>query len=151
MEISWLYCISPAINCHWRGFIAQCLGHQWIPATILDVFEVEPLWKRASCGVDRMSLFHLIWVVSGLTQGKDAPTVFLEIYELFVEGRELKHVVDWDTGYWRSTQNWSKFILVALISTSTHITWGKNQHSHATDVTSASALFTWGMNYTQQN
>eukprot|EP00579_Thalassiosira_antarctica_P012523 CAMPEP_0201922058 /NCGR_PEP_ID=MMETSP0903-20130614/10210_1 /ASSEMBLY_ACC=CAM_ASM_000552 /TAXON_ID=420261 /ORGANISM="Thalassiosira antarctica, Strain CCMP982" /LENGTH=346 /DNA_ID=CAMNT_0048459131 /DNA_START=79 /DNA_END=1116 /DNA_ORIENTATION=- len=69
------------------------LDSQWISAAILDVFEVEPLPKesRLWCRSDVVISPH----VSGLTQRKDVPKVFLENYRLFVEGRELKYVVDW--------------------------------------------------------
>jgi len=73
------------------------LDNQWISAVILDAFQVEPLleesklWRRSDVVISP----H----VSGLTQGKDVPKVFLENYRLFVEGRELKYVVDWDKRY----------------------------------------------------
>lgn len=80
-----------------EGSLLGALDSQWISAAILDVFEVEPLpeesklWRRSDVVISP----H----VSGLTQGKDVPKVFLENYRLFVEGKELKYVVDWDKGY----------------------------------------------------
>jgi len=77
--------------------LLNALDNRWISASILDVFEVEPLpkenalWRRSDVVISP----H----VSGLTQGKDVPKVFLENYGRFLEGRELKYLVDWDKGY----------------------------------------------------
>ena len=80
-----------------EGSLLNALDMKWISAAILDVFEVEPLpeesllWDRPDVIVSP----H----VSGLTHGDDVPKVFLENYTLFVEGRELNYLVDWDKGY----------------------------------------------------
>lgn len=77
--------------------LLYALDNQWISASILDVFEVEPLpeesklWHRSDVIISP----H----VSGLTQGKDVPKVFLENYERFLEGNELNFLVDWNKGY----------------------------------------------------
>ncbi|KAL7535583.1 hypothetical protein ACHAXR_006590 [Thalassiosira sp. AJA248-18] len=77
--------------------LLHALDNEWISAAILDVFEVEPLpedsslWGRSDVVISP----H----VSGLTQGSDVPKVFLENYQRFVQGRELKYVVDWVKGY----------------------------------------------------
>lgn len=77
--------------------ILNALDNKWISAAILDVFEVEPLpqdselWSRSDVVISP----H----VSGLTQSKDVPEVFLENYRRFVESRELKYIVDWEKGY----------------------------------------------------
>ena len=61
------------------------------------MFEVEPLpedsklWDRADVIISP----H----VSGLTQSKDVPKVFLENFERFIEGRKLQYAVSWEKGY----------------------------------------------------
>jgi phosphoglycerate dehydrogenase-like enzyme len=77
--------------------LLNALDQKWISAAILDVFEVEPLpeeslfWKRSDVIISP----H----VSGLTHGDDVPKVFLSNYNLFVEGKQLNFLVDWDKGY----------------------------------------------------
>jgi len=77
--------------------LIHALDNDWISAAILDVFEVEPLpsdshlWSRPDVIVSP----H----VSGLTQSKDVPKVFLENYLRFVAERELKYAVNWEKGY----------------------------------------------------
>ena len=64
---------------------------------VLGVFSVEPLpeesklWDRTDMTISPHA--------SGLTQRKDVPKVFLENFQRFVEGRELKYAVDWEKGY----------------------------------------------------
>ena len=73
------------------------MDKKWLSAAILDVFEVEPLpeesklWNRHDVIISP----H----VSGLTQGKDVPKVFLENYERWKAGKDLLYVVDWMKGY----------------------------------------------------
>jgi phosphoglycerate dehydrogenase-like enzyme len=77
--------------------LLNALDNRWISAAILDVFAVEPLpegsalWSRSDVVVSP----H----VSGLTQGKDVPKVFMENYERFLKGEVLKYSVDWEKGY----------------------------------------------------
>ena len=77
--------------------LLQALEKKWLSAAILDVFEIEPLpeesklWNRHDVTISP----H----VSGLTQGKDVPKVFLENYERWKAGKELLYVVDWMKGY----------------------------------------------------
>ena len=77
--------------------LLNALYNRWISAAILDVFAVEPLpegsalWSRSDVVVSP----H----VSGLTQGKDVPKVFMENYERFLKGEVLKYSVDWEQGY----------------------------------------------------
>ncbi|KAL9182448.1 hypothetical protein ACHAXT_013100 [Thalassiosira profunda] len=77
--------------------LIHALDTGYISAAILDVFETEPLpsssglWDRPDVIVSP----H----VSGLTQGKDVPRVFMENYRRYVAGREMKYVVDWKKGY----------------------------------------------------
>ena len=77
--------------------LLQALDKKWLSAAILDVFEIEPLpeeselWTRHDVTISP----H----VSGLTQGKDVPKVFLENYERWKAGKDLLFVVDWMKGY----------------------------------------------------
>ena len=77
--------------------LLHALDEKWVSAAILDVFEVEPipaessLWDRSDVVVSP----H----VSGLTQASDVPKVFLENYQRYIQGSELKYVVDWMKGY----------------------------------------------------
>mmetsp|Transcript_28348 Transcript_28348/g.60858 ORF Transcript_28348/g.60858 Transcript_28348/m.60858 type:complete len:350 (-) Transcript_28348:61-1110(-) len=79
--------------------LLNALDNQWISASILDVFEVEPLPKESK-------LWHRSDVIisphvsgwSGFSP-KDVPKVFLKNYERFLEGSELKYLVDWNKGY----------------------------------------------------
>mmetsp|Transcript_35457 Transcript_35457/g.84643 ORF Transcript_35457/g.84643 Transcript_35457/m.84643 type:complete len:341 (-) Transcript_35457:1372-2394(-) len=77
--------------------IIKALDQRYLQAAYLDVFEVEPLpaesslWEREDVVISP----H----VSALTQPSDVPAVFIENYERFIMGRELKYVVDWSKGY----------------------------------------------------
>ena len=77
--------------------VIKALDQRYIAAAYLDVFEVEPLpvesklWEREDVVISP----H----VSALTQPSDVPAVFIDNYERFIEGRELKYVVDWSKGY----------------------------------------------------
>jgi phosphoglycerate dehydrogenase-like enzyme len=77
--------------------LLNALDNRWISAAILDVFAVEPLpvesalWGRSDIVVSP----H----VSGLTQGKDVPKVFMKNYERFLKDEELTYSVNWDKGY----------------------------------------------------
>lgn len=77
--------------------LINALDRQWISAAILDVFEVEPLPKESMLW-DRSDVV-ISPHVSGLTHKDDVPRVFLENYRLYMEGKELKHLVGWDKGY----------------------------------------------------
>ena len=77
--------------------LLHALDERWISAAILDVFEVEPLPKESELW--RRSDVTISPHVSGLTQAKDVPKVFLENYARFIEGRALKYEVDWNKGY----------------------------------------------------
>jgi phosphoglycerate dehydrogenase-like enzyme len=77
--------------------LLNALDNRWISAAILDVFAVEPLavesalWGRSDIIISP----HL----SGLTQGKDVPKVFMENYVRFLKDEELKYSVNWEKGY----------------------------------------------------
>lgn len=78
-------------------FLLEALDKGYLSATILDVFEMEPLpttsklWGHPNIVVSP----H----VSGLTQAKDVPDVFLENFKRYVSGKELLYKVDWSKGY----------------------------------------------------
>jgi phosphoglycerate dehydrogenase-like enzyme len=77
--------------------LIHALDEGYISAAILDVFEKEPLpvdsalWDRSDVAISP----H----VSGITQAKDVPPVFLENYQRFVNGKDLLFQVDWSKGY----------------------------------------------------
>lgn len=77
--------------------LLAALDNQWISASILDVFEVEPLPERSRLW-QRSDVF-ISPHVSGLTQAKDVPKVLLDNYRRFVERKKLKFQVDWNRGY----------------------------------------------------
>jgi phosphoglycerate dehydrogenase-like enzyme len=77
--------------------IISSLDRGYISAAILDVFETEPLpstsplWNKPNVIISP----H----VSGITQASDVPKIFLDNYERYIAGDDLKYVVDWDKGY----------------------------------------------------
>ena len=77
--------------------IISSLDRGYISAAILDVFEIEPLprssplWNKSNVIISP----H----VSGITQARDVPKIFLDNYERYIAGKDLKYVVDWDKGY----------------------------------------------------
>jgi len=77
--------------------LIHALDHDFISAAILDVFEQEPLpvdsglWTRPDVVVSP----H----VSGVTQAKDVPELFLDNYHRYVNGEKLLYEVDWSKGY----------------------------------------------------
>lgn len=77
--------------------LVNALEKGFISAAILDVFSVEPLptqsplWGRPDVTISP----H----VSGITRADDVPDLFLEQYNLFMQGKPLRFQVDWDKGY----------------------------------------------------
>mmetsp|Transcript_18833 Transcript_18833/g.54499 ORF Transcript_18833/g.54499 Transcript_18833/m.54499 type:complete len:353 (+) Transcript_18833:136-1194(+) len=73
------------------------LNKEYISAAILDVFEKEPLpkesplWGRADVVISP----H----VSGVTQARDVPELFIKNYRRFISGEKLLYEVDWLKGY----------------------------------------------------
>jgi phosphoglycerate dehydrogenase-like enzyme len=77
--------------------LSRGLDCGYISAAILDVFETEPLpkesplWSRPDVVISP----H----VSGITQSKDVPELFMENYERYCDNKELFYSVDWSKGY----------------------------------------------------
>lgn len=77
--------------------LIRALDNQYISGAILDVFPVEPLpqdsplWNRDDVVISP----H----VSGVTRAADVPSLFLENYNRYKDGKELQFVVDWEKGY----------------------------------------------------
>jgi len=77
--------------------LVVALQEGWLGGAILDVFECEPLDKSS-----------LLWDlpnvtitphVSGMSMASDVATVFADNLELFMKGKNLKYVVNWEKGY----------------------------------------------------
>lgn len=77
--------------------LLEALRNNKIAGAVLDVFEQEPLPKE-----------HPFWEVPNLTMTfhtsapslpEDIAGVFIENYQLYVEGKPLKYVVDFEKGY----------------------------------------------------
>jgi phosphoglycerate dehydrogenase-like enzyme len=77
--------------------LVRALNEKVIAGAVLDVFEQEPVppehpfWTTP----DLLMTFH----TSAPSWPEDLAKVFIENYKLFVEGRPLKHLVDFDRGY----------------------------------------------------
>lgn len=77
--------------------LLKALQEHKIAGAVLDVFEQEPLPKE-----------HPFWETPNLTMTfhtsapslpKDIARVFIENYKLYIEGKSLKYVVDFEKGY----------------------------------------------------
>lgn len=77
--------------------LIEALENDKLAGAVLDVFEQEPLPKE-----------HPFWVTKNLTMTfhtsapsfpKDIARVFIENYQLYVERKPLKYVVDFEKGY----------------------------------------------------
>ncbi|XP_046846715.1 glyoxylate/hydroxypyruvate reductase A-like isoform X2 [Xenia sp. Carnegie-2017] len=77
--------------------ILRALDEQWIGGAILDVFEREPLSKESAlwCHPQVFITPH----VSGLINSDMILQVFVENFQLYKDGKELKYIVDWKKGY----------------------------------------------------
>jgi phosphoglycerate dehydrogenase-like enzyme len=77
--------------------LTQALNQEKIAGAVLDVFEQEPLPEDHPFWTTRNLLmtFH----TSAPSLPEDLARVFIENYELFVEGKPLKHRVDFERGY----------------------------------------------------
>jgi phosphoglycerate dehydrogenase-like enzyme len=77
--------------------LVQALDRHYLAAAVLDVFPVEPLpedsplWKRTDVVISP----H----VSGVTRATDVPSLFLENYDRYRQGRDPHFAVDWQKGY----------------------------------------------------
>lgn len=77
--------------------LLRALDEKYISAAILDVFDQEPLppdsllWNRKDITISP----H----VSGITQCEDVPSLFLDNYQRYLQGKTLKYLVGWRKGY----------------------------------------------------
>ncbi|XP_046840797.1 glyoxylate/hydroxypyruvate reductase A-like isoform X2 [Xenia sp. Carnegie-2017] len=77
--------------------ILRALDDQWIGGAILDVFESEPLPKESAlwCHPQVFITPH----VSGRVNSNMVLKVFVDNFQLYKDGKELKYLVDWEKGY----------------------------------------------------
>ena len=77
--------------------LVKALNDRTLAAAVLDVFEKEPLppdhpfWDTPN--------LYMTYHTSAISYPEDITRVFLENYELFIEGKPLKYVVDFEKGY----------------------------------------------------
>jgi phosphoglycerate dehydrogenase-like enzyme len=77
--------------------LVKALNEGKLAAAILDVFETEPLpeghpfWKTPN--------LYMTFHTSAISYPEDITKLFVENYQLYVEGKPLKYVVDFDRGY----------------------------------------------------
>lgn len=77
--------------------LVRALNEGRLAAAILDVFETEPLpeghpfWKTPN--------LYMTFHTSAISYPEDITKLFIENYRLYVEGKPLKYVVDFERGY----------------------------------------------------
>ena len=77
--------------------LVKALNESKLAAAILDVFETEPLpeghpfWKTPN--------LYMTFHTSAISYPEDITKLFVENYQLYVEGKPLKYVVDFERGY----------------------------------------------------
>jgi phosphoglycerate dehydrogenase-like enzyme len=77
--------------------LERALNEGKLAAAILDVFETEPLpdghpfWKTPN--------LYMTFHTSAISYPEDITKLFIENYYLYIEGKPLKYVVDFERGY----------------------------------------------------
>ncbi|MDQ2690697.1 MAG: D-2-hydroxyacid dehydrogenase [Chloroflexota bacterium] len=77
--------------------LVEALNEGRLAAAVLDVFEQEPLpedhpfWTTPN--------LYMTFHTSAISYPEDITKLFIENYRLFVEGKPLRHVVDFESGY----------------------------------------------------
>jgi phosphoglycerate dehydrogenase-like enzyme len=77
--------------------LVRALNEGRLAAAVLDVFEQEPLpedhpfWRTAN--------LYMTFHTSAISYPEDITNVFIENYRLYMEGKALNHVVDFEKGY----------------------------------------------------
>lgn len=77
--------------------LAEALKEGQLAAAVLDVFEKEPLpedhpfWTTPN--------LYMTFHTSAISYPEDITKLFVENYQLYIEGKPLKHVVDFKRGY----------------------------------------------------
>ena len=77
--------------------LANALNEGRLAAAVLDVFDQEPLPKEHFFW-NTPNLF-MTYHTSAISYPEDITRVFIENYHLYIEGRPLQYVVDFDKGY----------------------------------------------------
>ncbi len=77
--------------------LVKALNEGKLAAAILDVFEKEPLpeghpfWTTPN--------LYMTFHTSAISYPEDITKLFIENYQLYIEGKPLKYVVDFEKGY----------------------------------------------------
>jgi phosphoglycerate dehydrogenase-like enzyme len=77
--------------------LAEALNEGRLAAAVLDVFEQEPLptdhpfWSTPN--------LYMTYHTSAISYPEDITKLFIENYQLYLEGKPLKYVVDFERGY----------------------------------------------------
>ncbi|XP_071943273.1 glyoxylate/hydroxypyruvate reductase A-like [Antedon mediterranea] len=77
--------------------IIKAIKEKWISHAILDVFPVEPLPKESLLW--NMKEITISPHEAGLSFGKDVAACFIESYWRYVNGEDLKYIVNIEAGY----------------------------------------------------
>ena len=77
--------------------LVEALNKGTIAAAVLDVFEQEPVptdhpfWNTPN--------LYMTYHTSAISYPEDLTKLFIENYHLYIEGKPLKYIVDFDRGY----------------------------------------------------
>jgi phosphoglycerate dehydrogenase-like enzyme len=77
--------------------LANALSERKLAAAVLDVFDQEPLPKEHPFW--STPNLYMTYHTSAISYPEDLTRVFLENYHLYLEGKPLKYVVDFEKGY----------------------------------------------------
>ena len=77
--------------------LANALNEGRLAAAVLDVFDQEPLPKEHFFW--NTPNLYMTYHTSAISYPEDITRVFIENYRLYIEGRPLQYVVDFDKGY----------------------------------------------------
>jgi phosphoglycerate dehydrogenase-like enzyme len=80
-----------------EGALERALKEGRLSAAVLDVFEQEPV--PAEHPFWRTPNLYMTYHTSAISYPEDITRVFIENYLLFIEGKPLKYVVDFERGY----------------------------------------------------
>ena len=77
--------------------LARALNEGRIAAAVLDVFDQEPLPTEHPFWVTPN--LYMTYHTSAISYPEDITRVFIENYHLYLEGKPLKHIVEFERGY----------------------------------------------------
>ncbi len=80
-----------------EGALEKALKEGRLAAAVLDVFEQEPMPKEHPLW-DTPNLY-MTYHTSAISYPEDITRVFIENYHLYLAGKPLKYVVDFEKGY----------------------------------------------------